>query len=113
MSGMLRFDVRVLPDLHAALSHHGMENFAFDLLLGKPCFIVAHHEFFRDGGAALVALIDHLRALNCTLRWRSPREVVRRAYRERGADGVHRVQMFGTEALLTNTSIEAGMYTST
>src|SRR5688500_12960665 len=33
---------------------HGIENFAFDLLLGKPCFIVAHHEFFRDGGAALV-----------------------------------------------------------
>ena len=43
---------------------HGVENFAFDLLLGKPCFIVAHHEFFRDGGAALVTLIDNLRALN-------------------------------------------------
>jgi hypothetical protein len=83
--------------------HHGLENFAFDLLLGKPCFIVAHHEFFRDGGTALVRLVDQLRALNCTLHWRSPREVIRRAYRTRDDDSVRRVQMYGTEALLTSS----------
>ena len=32
---------------------HGVENFAFDLLLGKPCLIVAHHDSFKDDGTAL------------------------------------------------------------
>ena len=36
---------------------HGVENFAFDLLLGKPCLIVAHHDSFKDGGTALVKFI--------------------------------------------------------
>jgi hypothetical protein len=84
--------------------HHGIENFAFDLLLGKPCFIVAHHQCFRDGGAALVSLIDNLRALNCTLHWRSPREVVRRSYRSRNAAGLVQVQMYGSEVLLANSN---------
>ena len=84
--------------------HHGVENFAFDLLLGKPCFLVAHHGFLRDGGAGLITLIDKLRALNCTLQWRSPREVVRRAYRNRYDGGLVRVQMYGTEMLLTNSA---------
>jgi hypothetical protein len=82
--------------------HHGVENFAFDLLLGKPCFIVTHHEYFRDGGDALVALIEQLRALNAPLHWRSPREVVRRAYRRRADQELTRVQMYGTEILLAN-----------
>jgi hypothetical protein len=80
---------------------HGVENFAFDLLLGKPCFIVAHHEFFRDGGSALVTLIDNLRALN-TLRWCSSCDVVRRAYRSRKDGELIRVQMYGSEVLLRN-----------
>jgi hypothetical protein len=84
--------------------HHGIENFAFDLLLGKPCFIVAHHEWFRDGGTELVGLVHKLRALNCALRWRSPREVVRRAFRMRVENGRQAVRMFGTEVLLANAS---------
>ena len=32
-------------------AHHGLENFAFDLLLGKACLIVCHHDFFKDGYA--------------------------------------------------------------
>ena len=83
---------------------HGIENFAFDLLLGKPCFIVAHHEFFRDRGAALIALVERLSGLNCTLTWRSPREVIRRAYRRRIQDNVERVEMYGSELKLTNDS---------
>jgi hypothetical protein len=83
--------------------HHGLHNFAFDLLLGKPCFIVAHHEFFRDRGAALVTLLHKLRTLNCTLQWRSPRDVIRRAYRRRqDTDRQVRVEMYGTELLFSN-----------
>ena len=83
---------------------HGIENFAFDLLLGKPCFIVAHHEFFRDGGAALTTLVEKLSSLNCTLRWSSPREVIRRAYRRRSDGNIEHVEMYGSELRLTNDS---------
>jgi hypothetical protein len=83
---------------------HGIENFAFDLLLGKPCFIVAHHEFFRDGGAALIALVEKLSALNGTLRWRSPREVIRGAYRRRNDGNAEHVEMYGSELRLVNDS---------
>ena len=48
-------------------AHHGLENFAFDLLLGKPCLIVSHHDFFKDGCAELIELIENLRSLNCSL----------------------------------------------
>ena len=37
-----------------------LENFAFDLLLGKPCLIVSHHEFFKDDCARLIELIEKL-----------------------------------------------------
>lgn len=83
---------------------HGIENFAFDLLLGKPCFIVAHHEFFRDGGAALTTLVEKLSSLNCALRWSSPREVIRGAYRRRSDGHVEHVEMYGSELRLTNDS---------
>ena len=76
---------------------HGLENFAFDLLLGKPCFIVAHHDSFADDGAAVVSLVDRLSSLNCSLRWRSPREVITRAFRRRTVDGVRRIEMYATE----------------
>jgi len=82
--------------------HHGLENFAFDLLLGKPCFIVAHHESWRDGGASLLTLIDRLQALNCTLKWQSPGHIVRRAYRRRRVDGLEQVEMYANEIRIIN-----------
>jgi hypothetical protein len=87
---------------------HGLENFAFDLLLGKPCLIVAHHEFFKDGGAGLIELIEKLRSLNITLRWQSLGEIVRRACRRRATGmGVEEVEMYGTELRIDNPSDQA------
>jgi hypothetical protein len=84
---------------------HGLENFAFDLLLGKPCLIVAHHDFFKDGGAELIELIEKIGSLNCSLRWRPLGEVIRRACRRR-VDGVgaEEVEMYGSELLIGNPS---------
>lgn len=82
---------------------HGLENFAFDLLLGKPCLIVSHHDFFKDGGGELVELIEKLRSLNCTLQWRPLGEVIRRACRRRAAAGeVEDVEMYGKELYIHN-----------
>jgi hypothetical protein len=84
---------------------HGLENFAFDLLLGKSCLIVAHHDFFRDGGDGLIELVEKLGALNCRLRWRSLGEVIRRACRRHATGvGAEEVEMYGNELVIDNPS---------
>jgi len=84
-------------------AEHGLENFAFDLLLGKPCLIAAHHEFFKDESFALIQLLENLRTRNCNLKWRTLGEVVRRACRRRVIEsGAIEVEMFGTELVVSN-----------
>ena len=84
-------------------AHHGLENFAFDLLLGKPCLIVSHHDFFKDNCAELIELIEKLQSLNCCLRWRPLGEVIRRACRRRVIGvGAEEVEMYGNELLIHN-----------
>jgi hypothetical protein len=87
---------------------HGLENFAFDLLLGKPCLIVAHHDAFKDGGVGLIELIEKIAALNCCLRWRPLGDVIRRACRRR-ANGIsaEEVEMYGNELMIENVSDQA------
>jgi len=84
---------------------HGLENFAFDLLLGKPCLIVTHHDFFKDGGVALLELIKKINSLNCSLEWQPLGQVVRTACRVRptGKDR-EEVEMYGNELLVGNHS---------
>jgi hypothetical protein len=86
---------------------HGLENFAFDLLVGKPCLIVAHHDIFKDGGNRLLDLIQRIGALNCSLHWRPLGDVIRRACRTRslGANTTD-VEMYGNELVLGNSSDE-------
>jgi hypothetical protein len=85
---------------------HGVENFAFDLLLGKPCLIVTHHDFFKDGGTKLIELIEKIQSLNCRIQWRSLGEVIRRACRRRRAMGAGTVEvdMYASELLIDNPS---------
>lgn len=84
---------------------HGLENFAFDALLGKPCFIVGHHEVFREGGRALLDLIAALNGLHWKLRWRTLGAAVRHSHtaRNHGAE----IRMFAEEAVFHNPSLEA------
>ncbi len=87
---------------------HGLENFAFDLLLGKPCLIVAHHDFFKDGGVGLVELVEKLSFLDHSLCWRPLGDVVRRACRRRKTQaGAEEVEMYGAELWIDNPSDEA------
>jgi hypothetical protein len=55
-------------------------NFALDLLLGKPCLIVTHHEFFRDGMQPLVSLIEALNHLEPELAWSSLETGISKTY---------------------------------
>lgn len=84
---------------------HGLENFAFDLLLGKPCLIVTHQDFFKDAGKQLIQLIEDLNSLKCSLNWDALRDVIRKACRKRPTGpGAEEVEMYGSELVIGNTS---------
>jgi len=85
---------------------HGLHNFSFDLLLGKPCLLVTHHTDFSNDSSELLAFIDRLNALKLELRWRSLGAVIRRAYQHQLAGGNRHVRMFGNEIILENAGSE-------
>jgi hypothetical protein len=83
----------------------GIENLAFDLLLGKPCLVVIHHDFCSDGCARLVQFIDQLNALKVPLTWHSLGDVVRRSYRQKELSPASvEIEMYGTELRVKNRS---------
>ena len=89
----------------------GIENLAFDLLLGKPCLVVIHHDFFSNGYDRLAQFIDQLNALNVSLFWRRLGEVVRRGYRQRElSSDCFEIEMYGSELLIENRSGRAMSY---
>lgn len=84
---------------------HGLHNFAFDTLLGKPCLIVTHHTDFRNECRELVDFIDRLNSLRFQLKWRTLGDVILRAYQQRILpDGSQRIRMFGNEIIVENPS---------
>lgn len=86
---------------------HGVENFAFDALLGKPCLIVAHHDVFKGQGRDLVEFIGKLNSLKWNLRWRPLGDVIRGSFRVRvHADGTNIIQMYANELVIENASAE-------
>ncbi len=89
----------------------GIENLAFDLLLGKPCLVVIHHDFCSNGYARLVEFIGQLNALKVSLAWRCLGDVVRRGYRQKEllSDCVE-IEMYGSELLIENRSGRAISY---
>jgi hypothetical protein len=90
---------------------HGLENFAFDILLGKPCLVVEHHEFFKGDGREAIQFVSSLNALNCRLRWRGLPDVIERAYKWKDSDnGVVHVRMFANKLMLENDGIHERVY---
>lgn len=83
----------------------GLENFAFDLLLGKPCLLVEHHTFFKGQHAEVVRFVDSLNSLNAPLRWRGLGDLLRRVFESQTDNvGLVHVRMFANELLLKNTA---------
>ena len=86
----------------------GIENFAFDALLGKPAIAVIHHDYCNDHCARLVNFIQRLNALHRAPTWRNLGEVVRRSCRQREVfPGAVEVEMYGTELRIENRSDQA------
>jgi hypothetical protein len=83
----------------------GIENFAFDALLGKPAIAVIHHDYCSDHCSRLVNFIERLNALKIAPTWRSLGEVVRRSCRQKEVSpGEVEVEMYGTELRIENRS---------
>jgi hypothetical protein len=82
---------------------HGIENVAFDILLGKPCLLVAHHDVFSDGAQDLLAFISRLNALAHPLRWSSLEDVIHHSHLVHHiSPGIRHVRMFANEMILHN-----------
>jgi hypothetical protein len=83
----------------------GIENFAFDALLGKPAIAVIHHDYCSDHCARLVRFVQQVNALRCAPTWRNLGDVVRRSCRQRlDSTGAVEVEMYGTELWIENPS---------
>jgi hypothetical protein len=81
----------------------GIENFAFDALLGKPTIIVIHHDYCSDHCSRLINFIERLNALKIAPTWRSLREVVRRSCRQRElSSGEVEIEMYAAELRIEN-----------
>jgi hypothetical protein len=99
------------PILTRRYPWEGIENFAFDILLGKPAIIVIHHDFCHDRCLHLVKFVQRLNALKICLAWRSLGEVVRRSCRQRElSPGLVEVEMYATQLRLENQSGQRKRY---
>lgn len=82
----------------------GVENFAFDGLLGKPCLIGGHHDLFRNDCGDLTNFLDKLQALNWNLVWRPLESALCRSYSVQNFGGSATVRMYGERLVLENCS---------
>jgi len=51
--------------------------FRYDLIIGKPLLLVAHHEYFRDQGEAFRQVLNQVRAMAPRARWVPLGEIAR------------------------------------
>lgn len=79
--------------------------FLLDLFLGRPAFIVEHHEFFQKGFPSLEALANRLNECEPDLVWGSLAETVERTCWKRAVSPERREVRFFTDTFcITNNS---------
>jgi len=82
----------------------GIENFAFDALLGKPCLIAAHHDVFKAHGRELADFVAKLNSLNWNLCWRPLGEAINRSFKVRAQAETIFIRMFAESLVIENPS---------
>lgn len=89
----------------------GLDDFAFDLFLGKPALAVEHHGYFRDGYTALQDFVARLSGLDERLEWTNPATICSHACRTKTADdGDVYVQFYTSRFHLKNDGKQARRY---
>ena len=80
-------------------------DFAFDLFLGKPIFIVEHHDYFRDGYDKIKEFIRSINRLDEEIQWDGLRNIIRRSCLEKiSFDGTNNIKIYANECEIKNTS---------
>jgi hypothetical protein len=86
----------------------GIENFAFDAILGKPCLIAAHHDVFKGHGRDLADFVNRLNSLNWNLCWRPLGEVLNRSFRVlTESDETIVIRMFSESLSVENLRVDS------
>lgn len=89
----------------------GIENFAFDILLGKPCFIVVHHDYFKSGYENLGQFIDNINSLE-ELQWGGLGETISNCFLHRSSsNGDVLIKMYGNKLILKNPYKDSRRFT--
>ncbi len=84
----------------------GIENFAFDAILGKPCLIAAHHDVFKGHGRELADCVARLNSLHWNLCWRPLGGALNRSFKLRiEGDGTAAIRMFSESVVVENSSV--------
>jgi hypothetical protein len=84
---------------------HGLENFAFDILLEKPCLIVTHHQDFKDDSKHVLSGLEALLKLNARLNWSTLGDVVQTLHKRQPlADGGEAIRLYSHNNIVTNNS---------
>lgn len=97
--------------LFARLYPREIADFAFFAFLGKPLFIVEHHDYFKKGYADFKAFTGAVNALSGRVRWASLGNAVRSSYLVReGADGTTYCKMFSNSIVISNASARGRKY---
>lgn len=89
----------------------GVENFAFDGLLGKPCLIGGHHDLFHGHSAELIRFLERLHALPWKLNWRTVAQAVCRSYQVKKCGETTMVRMYAEQLILENPAERARTFT--
>jgi hypothetical protein len=86
-------------------------DFAFDLFLGRPALIVAHHDYFREGCRALEDLVAELYQQEPDLSWPTLTTQLMRNCRMRNlSNGSVEVQFFTRQFQFANRELTAGHF---
>jgi hypothetical protein len=83
-------------------------DFAFDVFVGRPVFIVQHHQDFSRGYGQLEAFVDGLHKIEPNLQWGAlSRELVRSCMVRKASEGTIEVRFFTRRFRLEGTGLEA------
>jgi len=78
-------------------------DFIFDLFIGKPAFIVTHHNNFKEGYHNITDLIDKINSVSKDIQWTGIGTVIKKTYLEReDVDGTIHCKIYGNTVFIKN-----------
>ena len=89
-------------------------DFAFDLFMGKPVFIVEHHDCFRDGYDKIIDFIRSINLFDENIHWDGLGKIIKKSYLERKSlNGNNYIRIYSNKCEIENTSNNHNIYTVT